>query len=97
MVFCFSLEVSLVASGLLGSVEQLQRLYYEKNEHLNKFFESVTPYEFYREIFPVGSFERKGHFEDTKGNAIAVTIPKKETGIALQIEGGGRAIRPGCR
>ncbi|MDD3879053.1 MAG: hypothetical protein PHP26_03565 [Syntrophomonas sp.] len=82
-----------MASGLSGSVEQLQRLYYEKNEHLNNFFESVTPYEFYREIFPVGSFERKGHFEDTKGNAIAVTIPKKETGIALQIEGGGRAIR----
>lgn len=45
-----------MASGLSGSVEQLQSLYYEKNEHLNNFFESVTPYEFYREIFPVGSF-----------------------------------------
>ena len=32
---------------------------------------------FYREIFPEGSFERKGHYEDAKGNAIALTVPKK--------------------
>lgn len=51
----------------------------------------MAPYEFYREIFPEGSFERKGHFEDRKGNGIAVTVQKvevdKATGIALQIEG----------
>ena len=44
-----------------------------------------------------GSFERKGHFEDRKGNGIAVTVPKgevdKATGIALQIEGDGKAKR----
>ena len=59
--------------------------------------EPVEPYEFYREIFPKGSFERKGHFEDRKGNGIAVTVPKgevdKATGIALQIEGDGKAKR----
>ena len=69
----------------------------EKNEHLEKFLEPVEPYEFYREIFPEGSFERKGHFEDRKGNGIAVTVPKgevdKATGIALQIEGDGKAKR----
>ena len=57
----------------------------------------MAPYEFYREIFPEGSFERKGHFEDRKGNGIAVTVSKgevdKATGIALQIEGDGKAKR----
>ena len=61
------------------------------------FLEPVAPYEFYREIFPEGSFERKGHFEDRKGNGIAVTVQKvevdKATGIALQIEGDGKAKR----
>ena len=75
-----------------AALEQLRELYREKNEHLEKFLEPVEPYEFYREIFPEGSFERKGHFEDRKGNGIAVTVPKgevdKATGIALQIEGG---------
>ena len=47
-----------------AALEQLRELYREKNEHLEKFLEPVEPYEFYREIFPEGSFERKGHFED---------------------------------
>ena len=64
------------------SMDYLRDLYREKNEHLEKFLEPVTPFEFYREIFPVGSFERKGHFEDEKGNGIAVTVPKT-AGIAL--------------
>ena len=67
------------------NMERLQDLYREKNEHLEKFLELVTPFEFYREIFPVGSFERKGHFEDAKGNGIAVTVPPKAAGIALEI------------
>ena len=50
---------------------------------------------FYREIFPEGSCERKGHFEDRKGNGSAVTVTKGEvdraTVIALQIEGDGKA------
>ena len=79
------------------ALERLRELYREKNEHLEKFLEPVEPYEFYREIFPEGSFERKGHFEDRKGNGIAVTVAKSEvdkaTGIALQIEGDGKAKR----
>lgn len=79
------------------ALERLRELYREKNEHLEKFLEPVEPYAFYREIFPEGSFERKGHFEDRKGNGIAVTVPKgevdKATGIALQIEGDGKAKR----
>ena len=79
------------------ALERQRELYQEKNEHLVRFLEPVAPYEFYREIFPEGSFERKGHFEDRKGNGIAVTVQKvevdKATGIALQIEGDGKAKR----
>lgn len=39
-----------------AAMKRLQELYREKNEHLEKFLEPVTPFEFYREIFPVGSF-----------------------------------------
>ena len=64
-----------------------------KNDHLGKFLEPVDPYDFYREVFPEGTFERKGHFEDAKGNGIALTIPNRAQGIALQIERDGRAKR----
>lgn len=76
-------------------VERKQRLYQEKNEHLRKFLEQVDAYEFYREIFPEGTFERRGHYEDAKANGIAVMIPQsgKANGVALQIEGDGRAKR----
>ena len=38
-----------------AAMERMQELYREKNEHLEKFLESVTPFEFYREIFPVAA------------------------------------------
>ena len=44
------------------ALEQMRQLYREKNEHLEKFLEPVTPFEFYREIFPEGSLERRGHY-----------------------------------
>ena len=50
----------------------------------------------YREIFPEGSFERKGHYEDSRPNGIAVSLPGKGgsvNGIALEIEGDGKAKR----
>ncbi len=79
-----------------GTVEEYQALYKEKNAHLEQFLEQVTPFEFYREIFPEGSFERKGHYEDKKPNGIAVSLPGKGgsvNGIALGIEGDGKARR----
>ena len=81
-----------MATDQQAAMERLQDLYREKNEHLEKLLEPVTPFEFYREIFPVGSFERKGHFEDEKGNGIAVTVPKA-AGIALEIKEEGKAKR----
>lgn len=72
-----------------------QELYREKNKHLETFLEPVQPHEFYREIFPVGAFERKGCYEDEKGNAIAVSLPRGGSinGVALEIEGQGKARR----
>ena len=88
----FSFGGDHMAMDQQASMDYLRDLYREKNEYLEKFLEPVTPFEFYREIFPVGSFERKGHFEDEKGNGIAVTVPKT-AGIALGIEGDGKARR----
>lgn len=51
-------------------------LFKEKNEHLKELFEEVSYQSFYRDIFPSGSFERKGKYDDRKGNGIAVTIDK---------------------
>lgn len=79
-----------------GTVSEYQALYMEKNAHLEQFLEQVEPFEFYREIFPEGSFERQGHYEDSKPNGIAVSLPGKGgsvSGIALEIEGDGKARR----
>ena len=79
-----------------GTVEEYRALYVEKNTYLEQFLELVTSFEFYREIFPVGSFERKGCYEDRKANGIAVTLPGRGgsvNGIALGIKGDGRARR----
>jgi len=70
-----------------AAMERQRELYREKNAHLQQYLEPVTPFEFYREIFPEGSFERKGHFEDAKGNGIALVVPQKskevqENGVA---------------
>lgn len=55
-------------------LKKMRELYLEKQAHLQEFLEPVEPFEFYREIFPEGSFERKGCYEDVKGNGIALKI-----------------------
>lgn len=63
---------------------------------MDQFLEQVEPFDFYREIFPEGSYERKGHYEDSKPNRIAVYLPGKGgsvNGIALEIEGDGKVRR----
>lgn len=54
-------------------------LYHEKNEVLDTYCESVTPREFYRDLWPEGTFEREGCPEDQKPN-----------GLALEVKGKGR-------
>lgn len=51
-----------------------KQLYRLKNEYLNTYFEEVSAKEFYRAVFPEGSFERAGHPEDGKANGIITVI-----------------------
>ncbi len=41
-----------MAADQQAAMEQLRALYREKNEHLEKFLEPVTPFEFYRRSSP---------------------------------------------
>ena len=54
---------------------------YEKEHYLQQYFEEVEPMDFYRYIFPQGSFERCGHQEDWKPNGIVVGVSSDETYI----------------
>lgn len=60
--------------------QEWKDLYQEKNQHLGTFLEEVTAWEFYRDLWPEGSFEREGCQEDRLPN-----------GLALDIRGKGRA------
>lgn len=44
----------------------------DKMNFLEQFTESVSLVEFYRELFPAGSFERKGHPEDCRPNGLII-------------------------
>lgn len=47
---------------------------YLKNELLKSYAVEKTVMEFYRDVFPVGSFEREGYLEDEKANGILCSI-----------------------
>ena len=47
-----------------------KQLFKMKNEWLGQFYEEVKPRDFYRAVFPEGSFEREGHPEDEKCNGV---------------------------
>lgn len=83
-------------SVFLGTAAGYRALYVEKNAYLDQLLEQIDPFDFYREIFPEGSFERAGVYDDRKPNGIAMSLPGKGgsvTGIALGIEGNGVARR----
>ena len=54
--------------------EDDKKLFELKNEWLSTYYEQVDAKEFYRTVFPVGSFERAEHPEDQKGNGILTVI-----------------------
>ncbi len=56
------------------SVSSQIDLYLEKTDYLEQYFERVSAFTFYRDIFPLGSFERTGHYEDKKPNGIVLEI-----------------------
>lgn len=45
-----------------------------REEYLGKFFEEVSPKEFYRDIFPEGELQEKGVTGDMRYNAIAIEV-----------------------
>lgn len=51
-----------------------QENYLDKLEYLQQYYDEVSTFDFYRDIFPVGSFERKGHKEDMKANGILLRV-----------------------
>lgn len=55
------------------------KCFLNKGIRLNKDFPEVTAVDFYRDIFPSGSFQEKGAKENNKGNGIAVSIKDKRT------------------
>ena len=59
-------------------IQKQRALYLEKNAWLDANYERIEPHAFYREIFPVGSFEREGHWEDAKGNGLGITVTDKK-------------------
>lgn len=57
------------------SKEEWQRMYREKVEVMEEeLYPEVSPLEFYRDLFPEGSLQKKGVLSDGKGNIIAAQL-----------------------
>ena len=75
-----------------------KQLFKMKNEWLGQFYEEVKPRDFYRAVFPEGSFEREGHPEDEKCKKIlgivagVVGIISVIVGVALKMNNNAIAI-----
>ena len=48
------------------------------SDYLYQYFDEVSYKEFYRDVFPVGSFEQKGVFEKGKYNGILVEVTNEK-------------------
>ena len=48
--------------------------YQIKEKLLNEYGTKVTYMEFYRDVFPIGSFENSGEYEQGKANGILCSI-----------------------
>lgn len=48
------------------------------SDYMYQFFEEVTPYEFYRDVFPIGELEERGKQEQGKYNGVAVELLPRE-------------------
>ncbi len=58
----------------MAKLSKAKEMYHLKNEELDSCGTKVTPKEFYRDLFPVGSFERKMKYDDQKPNGIVLEI-----------------------
>ena len=56
-----------------------KQLYKLKNDELKAMFTQVTPYEFYRDVFPTGSLGVHGDLSVRKPNLIYTMTVRKDT------------------
>lgn len=57
------------------------------SDYMYQFFEEVTPYEFYRDVFPIGELEERGKQEQGKYNGVAVELlPREKDNNAQKIK-----------
>lgn len=54
------------------------------SDYMQQFFESVTPHEFYRDVFPMGELEERGKQKKGKYNGVAVELLPREKGSSVQ-------------
>lgn len=66
-------------SGLVEDLEDCDE-WYAKERWLQQRYGTVPRYDFYRYLFPEGSFERLGHPEDRKPNGLLLVLEKNDEG-----------------
>lgn len=64
------------------TLHELKAAYQEKNVLLAETFEPATSMQFYREIFPIGSFQERGMLGDGKPNGIIMELCENVEGRA---------------
>lgn len=64
-------------------VQMARGEYLKKEDYLKEFYPRVSQYEFYRDVFPQGTMERKGHCEDRLPNAIFSIIEPEVRNIIM--------------
>lgn len=55
-----------------------------KDEYLNSIYEKISPYAFYRDLFPVGTTQLKSESNSGKGNIVACRFTKHGEGKHMQ-------------
>lgn len=63
------------------TTSEWKKAYREKQEILEERYTEVSPYDFYRDMFPVGSFQDKGHKEQKRPNGIVTTKVEEACGV----------------
>lgn len=68
-------EIFFVKVGVCMSDTNYYALYHAKNSLIqDNGGVLVSPYDFYRDLFPIGSFERKEHYEDNRPNGVFIIL-----------------------
>ena len=64
-------------------IEMAKNEYRKKETYLQERYPQVSAYEFYRDVFPQGTLERTGHYEDRKPNAIFSVIDPEVRNVLM--------------